>query len=83
MPCILFLVVCDLSVTIETLWLIKPFNKVDLPTFGRPKMATKPDFIILNRLQKRQIEGALQYWSLSRHLLNLQERSHHLLGRVH
>jgi hypothetical protein len=37
------LVVCGLSETIATLPLHSAFTSVDLPTFGRPATATKPD----------------------------------------
>ena len=53
---IAFLVVCDLSVTMLIFLFRIAFNKVDLPTFGRPKIETKPDFIILNPQEKRQTE---------------------------
>ena len=35
-------VVCGLGLTIANLLPTKAFNKVDLPTFGRPTSATKP-----------------------------------------
>src|SRR5690554_2751229 len=38
-----FLVVCGLSETIEIFCPSREFNSVDLPTFGRPITATKPD----------------------------------------
>ena len=38
-------VVCGLSETIATFVPVSAFTSVDLPTFGRPATATKPDFI--------------------------------------
>jgi len=35
-------VVCGLGLTIASLLPTKAFNKVDLPTFGRPTSVTKP-----------------------------------------
>ena len=39
-------VVCGLSETIATLWPTIALTSVDLPTFGRPASATKPDLVI-------------------------------------
>src|SRR3990172_12622531 len=36
-------VVCGRDVTIDTLWPTKRLVRVDLPTFGRPRMAAKPE----------------------------------------
>jgi len=43
MPVMRFRVVCGLSATMEILSPIIALKKVDLPTFGRPSMAMKPD----------------------------------------
>ena len=39
-------VVCGLSETIATLWPTIALTSVDLPTFGRPASATKPDRVL-------------------------------------
>ena len=45
-PWILFLVVWAFGETIDTFFFNMVFNKVDFPTFGRPIIETKPDFIL-------------------------------------
>ncbi|MCG3774160.1 MAG: hypothetical protein JW395_0977 [Nitrospira sp.] len=46
-PRILVLVVCGLSETIAIFCSSNRLSKVDLPTFGRPIIATVPNFIVL------------------------------------
>ena len=40
-------VVCGLSETIATLWPTIALTSVDLPTFGRPASATKPERVLI------------------------------------
>ena len=50
-------VVCGLSETIATLPPQSAFTSVDLPTFGRPATATKPDFTGRSQVSGRSCEA--------------------------
>src|ERR1041385_8215488 len=57
MPWIRRRVVCGLSETIATLPPASALTSVDLPTFGRPATATKPDLIRTSRVRERPPRG--------------------------
>ena len=62
MPMIESRVVWAFGVTIETFFDSKAFNRVLLPTLGRPSMATNPDFI--NQSRRRRRARAPRRWSI-------------------
>ena len=59
-PRIWWRVVCGLSETIATFVPVSAFTSVDLPTFGRPATATKPDFMVRERRPRRRLRSRLR-----------------------